>query len=597
MNQQQCLAASLSLSALFLKVTGSLLLCLTMLSEPVLAYQDLQEATEKNQSLAVSARADQNSNLAAAATLAMGIQPNVISTAPTVKKSVVARKDPYAEEKKKQLVPFNVGQEPVSAHVADPATTPYQAPEDKQQDNLLPLSRPSLKALISVDRRLDPFGLEAKFCQEVSLRDVLKTSIGSNLDIMDVQTNERVQRYNYLSALSKFLPDAVMGYNLNYADGSIVLPGGFAGGSGAVTSKLNTPFTIVNGGLRYKIYQGGATVFGELQNRHQWKAAKAQVLGNTNDVLLTAARRYYDLLRQEALLHIRIKAVATSTEQLRRNTDLEANGLATNLDILQARTQLARDRQSLVEQQSLRRNSAILLAQTLNISLGQDLIPADKVVAKARLIDRQLQIADLLKLAVDNRAELKQYDELRQAAKAQIMVSLAPLQPNLTLTAAGYGVGTQLNQMGALLTLGLGINWTLGGMGLTDSLNAQSAKMKTRQALIHANQEFVTVFGEVRTAYVNMISSEQRIEETTDEVYSSQEELRLSRLRLENGLGTNLDVLTAQRDLTQAYIDKVEAIVNFNIAQAQLLHDVGLINVDTLSAQKAYSLATNGHSH
>jgi OMF family outer membrane factor len=505
--------------------------------------------------------------------------------------ATVERKDPYANEKQKQLQPTPISPEPVVKRKEELEIVPYQSQEDKQQENLLPLTRPSLKALISVDRHLDPFGLESTYSEEVGLRDVLKAAMGGNLDIMNVQANERAQKYTYLSAFSKFLPDTIMGYNLYYVDGSIVLPGGFGGGGGAAsTSKINSGFTLMNAALRYRMYQGGAVLFGELAAKHQWRAAKAQVVGNVNDVLLDSARRYYDLLRQQALLHIRIRAVDTSTEQLRRNTDLEANGLATNLDILQARTQLARDRQNLVDQQSQRRNAAILLAQTLNSSLGQDLIPSDKVVGKMRLIAKETQIADLLKLAIDNRPELKQYDELRQAAKAQIMVALAPLHPQVALTTSTYGVGT-LSQLGALLNIGFGVNWTLGGMGLTDSYNAQTAKYRTRQALVRANQEFVNVFAQVRTAYVNMLSSEQRIEETTDEVYSAQEELRLSRLRLDSGLGTNLDVLTAQRDLTQAYIDKVEAIINFNVAQVQLVHDIGLISVDTLTSNRPLTIS------
>jgi outer membrane protein TolC len=55
-------------------------------------------------------------------------------------------------------------------------------------------------------------------------------------------------------------------------------------------------------------------------------------------------------------------------------------------------------------------------------------------------------------------------------------------------------------------------------------------------------------------------------------------------MRLDNGLGTNIDVLTAQRDLTQARIDKAQALINFNKAQTQLLRDVGLISVDNVTS-------------
>ena len=69
------------------------------------------------------------------------------------------KKDPYAQEKSRQLQPAQIGADPVVTLKPQPEQIPYQSQEDKQQEHLLPLSRPSFKALISVDRRLDPFGL------------------------------------------------------------------------------------------------------------------------------------------------------------------------------------------------------------------------------------------------------------------------------------------------------------------------------------------------------------------------------------------------------------------------------------------------------
>ncbi len=101
------------------------------------------------------------------------------------------------------------------------------------------------------------------------------------------------------------------------------------------------------------------------------------------------------------------------------------------------------------------------------------------------------------------------------------------------------------------------------------------------------------VFDQVRTSYADSLIAEQKIEQTNDQVASAKEELRLARIRLDTGLGTNLDVLTAQRDLTQAYIDQAEAVINFNLTQVQLLRDIGLISVDTLTSGRLISGTKN----
>lgn len=65
-------------------------------------------------------------------------------------------------------------------------------------------------------------------------------------------------------------------------------------------------------------------------------------------------------------------------------------------------------------------------------------------------------------------------------------------------------------------------------------------------------------------------------------VNSSAEELRLSQMRFQYGVGKNIDVLKAQEDFTSALIENARAMVSFNISQAQLLRDTGIISSDNL---------------
>jgi outer membrane protein TolC len=511
---------------------------------------------------------------------------------PSRLKSLLKKSEPYADEKRIQSTPTPLGSAPVVPNQQGNFPVPSEA--DKTSVSPITLPDTGLKGLISIDRRLSPFGLDAAYSQQVGLRDVLRAALTGNLDIQDTHATTEIQKYGYRQSLAKFLPDTVSGYSLIGTHGDIKTPGGLLGGSGGVqTIKIDGPFTIANAGFRYRAYQGGSVLFGSIQNKHQLRAARKQLEGTVNDTLLAAARNYYNLLLKEALLQIRIKAVERSEEQVNQNTQLEANGLATYLDVLQARTQLARDRQDLLTQQSARRVAAIQLAHTLNISLGQDLIPAGRLVQKQRLISRDFLINELLAYAVDNRPELKQFEELRKAAKAQIPIAAAPLHPKVNLNGDVYGIGTKLNNLGALFVLNFGVNWTLGNLGLSDTANIQAARWQARQALIRANKQFVDVFEQVRSSYADTLIAEQKIEQANEQVASAQEELRLARLRLDAGLGTNLDVLTAQRDLTQAYIDQAEAVISFNLTQVELLRDIGLISVDTLTSGLSISKPKN----
>jgi len=465
--------------------------------------------------------------------------------------------------------------------------------------DVIELSKPELKALITIDERMNPYELEASGEKTISLRQALLTAVDQNLDIGIANTKISSQKWTYLGSLGKFLPTPTMGYYTGYAKGDLNFPlfGSSAqnGSSSQVGnnnstqgstqgSRINSAFNIATAGFAYDAYQGGKVVFTALQNRNLLRAQRAESKATFSDSLLQTAQNYYNLVLSEALLQVRIRAVETSVEQLRINSELAQNGLATNLDVLQSKTQLSRDRQALIDQQVARRTAAITLADTLNMQLGEDLAPAVRILRKVRLVSTDLKTGDLLRLAIDHRPELKQYEELRKAAKKAIIVATSPLQPTARLQGNIIGLGPHISSMETIYTLFFSVNWKLNNLGTYDLSNVQSSRYQARQRLLEANKELVTVLDQVRTSLLNSLRSEKNIYETIDEVRSATEELRLAQLRFENGLGTNIDIINAQRDLTTAQIDHAQAIINFNIAQVQLVHDIGLTSVDTLTS-------------
>ena len=155
----------------------------------------------------------------------------------------------------------------------------------------------------------------------------------------------------------------------------------------------------------------------------------------------------------------------------------------------------------------------------------------------------------------------------------------------LVAAAEQYNAPTAVSrQMRKSYTIGLRVDWNYPGLGVPTVASVWAAKALARQALLNSNQQLLNVLQQVRESYLLSQTAEREIEVTTKAVISAAEELRLSRVRLANGVGTNIDVINSQRDFTTALVNKAQAIIQFNIAQAQLLHDIGLITVDTLTS-------------
>jgi len=500
------------------------------------------------------------------------------------------------------------------------------------QGEAIELRLPLGDQLMSLGAKLPPIRLEASYTQPISLREVVQYSLDNTLDIRIQREVVTQNKWILGNSLGKFLPDALMSYNSQYQAGTSLI-------GGTIPVQFGNPFATATAGFRYYGFRGGSVMFGSLANMHNFRAAKQGLRASINDTLLNVTKLYYNLVQNQALLQIQTRAVDVSKAQVLLNQQLERAGTGTRFQVLQSETQLARDEQALLTQEVDLRRTAIDLATALNLNSAVNLLSVESEVRKVRLVDPSIDVNQLINLAILNRPELKQYEQLRMAAKRNIQVQAAPLYPQFQFFGGYNGNGQTLtNQYGRSLPsysvvpiqgagftaqtittngttgvvsapqtvypvaavynpsqitdrslrksyqIGMRVDWNFLGMGVPDMANIQAARAVARQATLRVNQQVIAVLQQVRTSYLTSLTAEKQIEVATKEVLSSAEELRLSRVRLANGVGTNIDVINAQRDFTQALVRKAQAIVAFNIQQAQLLRDVGVISYDTITS-------------
>jgi outer membrane protein TolC len=97
-----------------------------------------------------------------------------------------------------------------------------------------------------------------------------------------------------------------------------------------------------------------------------------------------------------------------------------------------------------------------------------------------------------------------------------------------------------------------------------------------------ANQALLLAEQQIRNSYLSALTARAQIDTAAYGVDSAREALRLAQVRLKTGVGTNLELIQAQRDFIAALIAQATAISDSNAAQTQLLHDTGLISVDAI---------------
>ena len=331
--------------------------------------------------------------------------------------------------------------------------------------------------------------------------------------------------------------------------------------------------------------------------RDQFERAGDAYLIALRDLRLEVQTAYFDLQEADEGVRIGQDSVKASLVSYRDARARFNAGVITKLDVLEAETQLARDRNTLTsnlgKQDLERRNLAALL------DLPQDITPTAATPSRPLgLWEPSLQ--ESIVAAYNFREELDQLILDISINNSQANASLAAVQPvlrflNSTTASRSEGQSGQTSwseiDMGDF-TYGVQNSTALtASWRLLDGGRARAEYRRSKQAAEEGRFNFARARDRIRLqveeSFFSLRSAIQSIDTTAVEVLSSRESLRLSQLRVQAGVGVQREVVNNQRDLTQAELKYARAIKQYNTSLAQLQRRTGL---DALIACNAVSL-------
>ena len=239
-------------------------------------------------------------------------------------------------------------------------------------------------------------------------------------------------------------------------------------------------------------------------------------------------------------------------------------GVGTRFDVLRAEVQFANARQALIQSQSQQRIARRDLARLLNLPPRLGI----RSTAVERAEDWTLSLEESIVAALENRVELEQQLRQREIAQQQARAIRAGNRPQVGLF-ANYSWSDLLDDSSDDYQFGARIDWIL-----TDGGRARSQARQQELAASIAEESFAETVDQVRfqveESYYTLRANEENIETARVAVNQAREALVLANLRLDAGVGTQLDVLTAQSELTEAEGNLVSALLGYNRALAAL---------------------------
>jgi OMF family outer membrane factor len=433
------------------------------------------------------------------------------------------------------------------------------------------LLTPSVQAQLFFDNNLPdaaplivpttPSQVKIERTQPITLEEALAIANRGNRDIIQAQIAVDRNRAVLKEAEAARLPTVTASGSYTFNDSAQARLSNIAGGFGFDSSTISQPVTGTIG-LNYNIFNSGLVETNIKAAENQLRIAELALNRVTQTVKITVVTAYYNLQNTDENVRIQDKSVQNSQRSLRDTQALERAGVGTKFDVLQSQVQLANAQQSLLDAKANQLIARRELARQIEYPSNLDLSAADKIEPTTPW---KLPLEDTIILALRNRSELDTEKLQREVARDRARASIAQLGPQVNLF-ANVDTADNFSQVGGFALgyrIGANVSISLFDGGVA---SAQVDQFKADQALAESRfqQAANQVRFEVEQAFINSKSRREQIDTATLAVEQSTEALRLARLRLSAGVGTQLEVIRAEDDLIRADVNRLQAIIGFN---------------------------------
>ena len=295
-----------------------------------------------------------------------------------------------------------------------------------------------------------------------------------------------------------------------------------------------------------------------------------------NTVLLIQTA-YFQYIATRALLAAQREAEAEADTNLAVAEEQHRVGIATIADVLQAKTAASQAelQREIVEGNLQTTRGALATSLGFPANLPFDLDSTAAEVPVGALAD---SVESLINVALQGRPDLQASRAQAAAAQDRYVQTRAALLPSLQATGTlGQTYNTSIPAGTSNYTIQLGLKIPLFDGGTRAySTAAASALADAARATTEGLRQQVIL--DVFSAYYSLQSATKQVHTADDLLASATESAAAALGRYRSGVGTLLDLLTAESALATARAQRVQARLNWNVALSLLARNAGVLD-------------------
>ncbi|WP_422670598.1 TolC family protein [Candidatus Methylopumilus planktonicus] len=431
----------------------------------------------------------------------------------------------------------------------------WYSDRDLKEDNIQLIPQGYIDPSVS-----DPCS-QKTYDKPLSLVEVTEAALCHNPQTREVYANAKVQSAQVGVARSLFFPSVTDTLSVTE-------------NKNRTTNYSNATNRIV---ASYLLYDFGSRD-ANFENANQLlRAASASQNATVQTVLLTAVNAFYQVHANRAILNASIETERLSQESFKAAEAKYIAGVATPADKLQAQTSFANATLTKLRNEGTLKvaygNLANVMGAPANINFqiadsNLDDIPElvdqdiDALIEQARL-----QRPDLMASEAQLKASLAKIEAVKADAKPKVRIDASNQYDENSLGQTSQNT----SQLGIFLSIPL-------FEGYKPTFLIRSAEATAELNASKRDQLKLQVSLDVWTAYQNLKTANESITASNVLLLSAEESSRLALGRYKEGVGNIIDTLNAQSALANAKQQKIQSVLNWNIARTTLAQSIGVLD-------------------
>jgi outer membrane protein TolC len=474
---------------------------------------------------------------------------------------------------------------------------------------------------------------------ELSLQDCIVRALKSNLDVSVQLYTPKIAETSVLQAQSAYSPVFSINSNWNennrksytILDGATILESDFTSLNLSLQKKFELGTTVTftlgtnrsysnssfytynpsyNSQYRLDIRQPLLKNFGSKINNYQINVASNnhqislnQLKLNLINLVYNVEQAYWNLIFAIEDLKVKQQSLKLAKDLLEKNRLQVKVGTLPPMDVLASEAEVASREGDVIVAESAVKNAEDNLKRLLNfeqMEWDKEIFP----VSKPEFETREFKIDELIKIALSNRAELKQAELELANKELQISYTKNQLLPSIDLVGTFYSTGVSgdipiydsadpFNRriIGKIkgstvdsldeafknryknYAVGLTISYPL--FNSAEKANYARAQLEAEQTSLQLKSLQQQIIVEVRTAVREVETAAKRVEAAKVARELAEKKLQAEEKKLAVGLSTNYQVLQFQRDLVTAQTSELRALIDYKLALSKLEKALG----------------------